>query len=190
LSRLATYRYAIAAGRGETVHFDGDALRIIAADGAVDVRLDDDPAARLYQGIAVRVRDRPFRKVRIENPGGAVLNVEFTLASGDVDDSRASFADAIPVGSSPVLDTGPDVSVPAGGTALVLASNPKRREVIVQNRSVNAREVRIGDSGAAASEGIELQPGETLRLNVTADIYAYNPHTAAAVLAVQSIRGA
>jgi hypothetical protein len=190
VSRYATYTQVISADVEIELATSGNYVRCLDATGIFLIGLDDDPLAEFTKGLGFELPDaRSFSRLRIYNPGSTAITVQLATAYGRVLDSRASFADAIPVGAAPHLVTGPDISVPAEGVALLAAGDTKRREIIVQNRSQNAREIRIGDAAASAVEGVELQPGETWRMAVTGDVFAYNLHTADAVVAVAVITG-
>jgi hypothetical protein len=85
--------------------------------------------------------------------------------------------------SSLVSPTGiasaPDVSCAAGAQTPLVASNASTRAVLIKNLADNPREIRVGDAGAAAAEGVALYPGETLRVQTSAALFAWNPHTGA-----------
>lgn len=189
-ARFSTFEATLAAGETITVHRSGEYVRCIASAADFLLGVDGEEMGQFGQGLGLQFEPGGgFTHLKLENPTDTAITLRLAMGTGQMQDSRASFADAIPVGAAPHLVTGPDVSVPAGGAALLKASNRNRREIMIQNRSSNAREIRIGDSDASAAEGIELQPGETWRMAVTGDVWAYNPHTADAVVVVAVITG-
>ena len=66
----------------------------------------------------------------------------------------------------------------AGNPNLLIAQNLHRAELILKSSRLNIgpNPLRIGDGGAAAAEGIELDIGDTIILNTTSAIYAHNPN--------------
>lgn len=89
--------------------------------------------------------------------------------------------------AAPTLLTAADVSIAAVTNDEVLAANTARRHAILSNPFSNPREFRIGDAGASATEGHELNPGASVRLEVTAAIRAFNPHVAAMPIAALEV---
>lgn len=102
--------------------------------------------------------------LQIENPLIAFQNV--TL---DQPDNLASTA---------------DVSIPTAATAVVIAARAARHISILSNLNANPREFRVGDASVTATRGIELLPGQSIEILGTAEISAFNPHTAAQSIAV------
>ena len=86
------------------------------------------------------------------------------------------------------FDSIADVSIAATSTDEVLAADSTRREAIITNLSGNVETLRVGDSGAGATNGTPLSPGSTLILATTAVIHAHNPGAAAQSVAVATTK--
>ena len=80
-----------------------------------------------------------------------------------------------------------DVWVAATTAAQIRAATANRQKIIVTALDTNSREVRIGDSGVGAANGILLFPGQTETLETSAAVHCYNPHSAAQVVALAEI---
>lgn len=104
----------------------------------------------------------------------AIENAAETLSSVNL--VKASSADSVA-----------DVSITATSTVLVAAAASTRHELLITNLAANTQTMRIGDSGAGATNGIPLAPGQTLILSTSAAIYAYNPGASAETLAVMEL---
>lgn len=67
------------------------------------------------------------------------------------------------------LKTGSVVNVPASGTRVALSSTElKSSNIVVQAASGNTNKIYVGDSTVTATNGISLEPGQTI--NVTGDV--------------------
>lgn len=113
----------------------------------------------------------------------------FVTAIGDVTDDRVNFTGTLSVNNlSPnTFNSGADVAVLTTATTLILATNANRRQAIITNLDTNAGTVRIGDSGAGASNGVPLAVGSTLILDTSADIYCYNPNALTVNMSVSGL---
>jgi len=188
--RYATWRGTIPAGGAEVVTVFGTFVTCLASTADFKIALDDGAPADFMQGLTfVAAPGDSFAELRIENPSAFDVEVTIGFGSGQIIDARATFADAIPIGSSPNFVSGPDIEIPAGGVLLLAAADPKRRKFILRHRSINAREIRLGDSAVAATEGHEVDPGEVFSADVSGDVWGYNPHTAPASVTVTVIAG-
>jgi hypothetical protein len=78
-----------------------------------------------------------------------------------------------------------DVVCAAGAQTQLVALNGVVRRSYISNPATNAREIRVGDNGAAAGEGLSLYPGDPpLAIKTSAAIFAWNPHTAAMPISI------
>lgn len=80
-----------------------------------------------------------------------------------------------------------DVACANAAATLLVAGNANGLAVLIRSSAANAYglgTVRIGTAGVTAAQGVELNPGETMTLDVTAPIYAYNNSGAAVTLQV------
>lgn len=130
-------------------------------------------------------------RIYFRNTSGADITFTVILAIGKVDDNRVVFATgtSIPtsVVSGSVLDSQPDVSCAAGATTLVLAANTNRKRAVIGNLPTNSATLRVGDSGAGASNGQFMIPGAVYTPDTAAAIYVYNPAGSAQSVTVTEI---
>jgi len=96
------------------------------------------------------------RNVQIENPAA-----QFTL----IDLTKATVFNAL-------ADL---VLVAAAAAVQVLPANAARRVAILGNLAANGNIFRVGDATCAANIGQELAPGDSIRIETTEAIFAYNP---------------
>lgn len=81
-----------------------------------------------------------------------------------------------------------DVSINAGVAGQVVAASVKaKREVIIKNPAANAASFRIAGATVAAALGFELAPGESITMDTTAAIHAFNTGAGAQSLSVLTI---
>lgn len=106
--------------------------------------------------------------IQIENPADAFSSV--SLTKNDTFDSLA------------------DVSLLAGANTQILAADTTRVEAIITNLTANTQKFRIGDAGAAAANGVELSPGQTIVLTTTAAIHGWNPGAGAESVSVAVVK--
>lgn len=96
-------------------------------------------------------------------------------------------ADNVGVLSPDVLLPLADVAIAAGAQGLLVAAaavGVKQRETIIKNLVGNTDLLRIGDVSCAAGLGHELAPGETIKLDTLAAVYAWNTGAAAQSVSV------
>lgn len=74
----------------------------------------------------------------------------------------------------------------AGNPTLILPYNVNRSEAIIRNlrSNVGPNPVRIGDAGAAAAEGHELDIAETIILSTNSALYCHNPNAGDQILSI------
>jgi len=76
---------------------------------------------------------------------------------------------------SNTLNSSLDVALAATAKTLIAFPDLTRRSILINNLATNASTMRIGNINTSAVIGQPLRPGETLTLETTAAIYAYNP---------------
>ena len=68
-----------------------------------------------------------------------------------------------------------DVNIAASTNTQAIAANANRVELILRSLSSNTNTARLSeDPGAAGGKGLPLEPGQSITLNVTETVYAYN----------------
>jgi hypothetical protein len=60
------------------------------------------------------------------------------------------------------------------GVVLLLSAAGTRKTILVRSNKANINKMRIGDVNITATQGIELNPGDTVTLETTAAVYAKN----------------
>lgn len=123
----------------------------------------------------------PAKDLELENPNG--FDIQAVVVLGMEDGYRANVATAV-LSAPDALATAADPSISAGSTELVLPANSKRSRARIRAASGNGTAVRVGDSNAAAGQGLRLEPDEEVSIRTKGDIYAHNPNTSAAAFSV------
>jgi len=184
LGEFSTRQFTIPAAGVLAIDTDADQLlvtELTGGDGTIQLQLNHGPPGDAWKGFEAT---GTIRHVQITNPSASLaVVVTVALVHGlAIRDRRVSVVGgAVPVvlASYASFASLPDVNLPALATTLVLASDPVRQVARIANPASNPREVRIGGPSAAAGEGFELNPGDSIDLGTTAAIHAFNPHTAA-----------
>lgn len=60
------------------------------------------------------------------------------------------------------------------GVVLLLSAAGSRKTILIRSNKTNVNKMRIGDISITATQGIELNPGDTITLETTAAVYAKN----------------
>lgn len=187
----ADYLYSVPAGESIVIAVGGEYVGCISSNqDDFLISLDGDALQFMAQGLKIRTKggDR-FANVTVDNSGNAsTLTLRLAIGDGDLVDQRLSLTGAISVTKGDQFDTVPDVSVGAGVSAELLATDTARCEAIINNLAANAATLRVGDSNVAAARGVELAPGETIVLTTTEAVHAYNPGGVAQSVAVMEIK--
>lgn len=110
---------------------------------------------------------------RVENENASDVNAVFIVGRGDY--SRQAVTGEVTLTTPATIASTADVSLAATATTQIKAANTDRREIIISNLSTNTQTMRIGESSAGASRGVELAPGASITLQTTAAVYGYNP---------------
>lgn len=114
-----------------------------------------------------------FVQVKLVSAIGQTIKLGITSGRGQYDRSQGD-VNATIVNPS-ILDTVADVAMTATATTQILAANGDRVKALITNLAANTQTLRIGDTNAGATRGVELAPGETIELETTEAIYGYNP---------------
>lgn len=181
---LKTRTFALDNARDlEQIDIGGSCIWAIAATslGAeIDVRVNDqlrDPVT-FQQGMFIR--GIPFSRLYVSHDAQAgetitiffakeqdVKNIEVVnpaIAFTEINLTKSTlFADAV------------DVVIGAAAQGTLLAANANRRTAYITSLSTNVHTVRVGTWGVGAARGMALAPGETLAIDTTYLIMAYNP---------------
>jgi hypothetical protein len=178
------YSLTLAAGAVYTLPGVGSFLKCFSATAAIEVKLNDGPRNPLKTGRAYRVRPgQHFERLEFYNPNAGSVDIEYGVGFAEVEDDPV-LSGAIEISPATGLSTVADVSITAASTVQVLAADTGRKGVLISNLAANTQIMRIGDSNAGAARGIQVAPGQTVTLETTAAVYAYNPGASAEALGV------
>lgn len=125
-------------------------------------------------GVVIEVDQ--FDRVEITN-GASIQDVVVYAGSGDYNDGRSNITATLSATISPstTLVANADVSIASSAQGLVSAGAATKREVIISNPVTNTCTFRIGDTATLdATHGFQLDPGQSIILNTSAAVYAYN----------------
>jgi len=176
----------VAANSKTEIAYSGSFIRVKSSNGALTFSTGA-ANVEMQQGDWSRLPEFKAGELYAENKTGAAVTATVTIGSGDAGSSLVVGAVDVSVGTT--FTSSADVALASAATGLLLAAASTRRAAIISNPSSNPREIRIGDTGAGAAEGIPIAPGATIELKTTAAISAYNPHTAAMSIAVAEVLG-
>lgn len=148
-------------------------FQVLEASGTLSVAVDDGPRSTVSKGIGIEF-DRPVQThIEVINETGASITATIATGRGRIKDSRLTVAGGLDISQSATLDSVADVNAPNAATTLILAADTTRRSFVIKNPS-GGGSVRIGDAGAGAANGFELEAGAAFGLETGAAVYAYN----------------
>jgi hypothetical protein len=127
----------------------------------------------------------PKQPFRIEN---ATANYTGVSVTGTVDVDIQNQPIEVELEDVNTVTSVADYSVPATTTANIASALAGQKSIIISNLASNTQTMRIGDSSTGATRGQPLAPGETLILDTSDDIYAYNPGGSAESLSLIRLR--
>lgn len=125
-------------------------------------------------GVVIEVDQ--FDRIEIVN-GSSIQDVVVYAGSGDYNDGRSNITATLSATITPstTLTANADVSIAAGAQGLISAGVATKREVIISNPITNTCAFRIGDTATLdATHGFILDVGQTVILNTSAAVYAFN----------------
>lgn len=178
--------YTLQANEQQTVTTAGQFIRCVTASADFKLAVDNGSNMFFAQGIGYYAPGAPFKELRLTEVHGAINSIELVIGWGEYADSRFSIAGGLKLDVGDTLTSTLDDNIPAATAQQILAADTTRRRVILTNLPTNPREFRIGGAATAAARGAILMPGDTLILETTAAISAYNPHAAAQSIAILS----
>lgn len=173
---MKPYRIELAAGEEKQVNALGDFIRVKTADAPLTIKAlpkgqsGRQISAELSQGEQVTL-DYECQTWRVKNTSANTQVV--TLQIGAVKFSSSEFTGAVSIKPSSAVTTSPDVAVPQNTVTSVIAENSNRSGVIIQNNATGVEVVRVGDGSVSATQGLKIPAGQSLTLNTTAELFAY-----------------
>jgi len=193
------FEYALVAGTPRRLP-GGSYLRVMTANSDLTLTFFDESGQPIGEWVGVLggwaidakgfeeklgIRSARFGSVQVETTVNQTVEIAvsrvpvfFDRLTGTITTTQASGA---------TIDSVTDVTLAASATTAVVAANSNRRAVMIHNPVANTSTMRVGDSGAGASNGIPLPPGSTITLETQAAVYAYNPGAGAQDVAVLAL---
>lgn len=175
-----------------TISLEGRFIRVLECD-ASGVTITPKPGSPLLRNVG--------QDIDAGTPGFKSFQIAVTVACTVkvcVSDTRQSdtntnvtanvTATISPGGTFPA---GGDVACPNAAETELIAGAATGLTVIVRSSAANAYAVgtvRVGGTGVTAAKGIELNPGESISLDTTAPVHAYNASGAGVTLQVLPVQ--
>lgn len=188
----------LASGVEQTFNVSGIILRVLSASEDFELALGDDDFFHVEAGLGYQPIELPqndeltFRSIRVRSIGVSPLDARLQVGTGEIIDNRAVFGGAAvpvelaagaifwvrqrPASSVPKWS----VSVAAGTWPDILPVNLNRRAAVISNRG--AETVFVSDNAGPSPSGIPVPPGETIRVETTSLLRAYNPSAVSVLL--------
>ena len=136
------------------------------------------------------VRGVDFSRLLITNTAqaGEYLDLAYVVEGEggqniEIENAASSFT-AVTLAKATGFSSATDISLLPTATTLIAPADATRREIFIKNLSTNTQTFRIGDSGAGATDGFPLEPGDGLVITTTGAVYGYNPGAGAESVAV------
>ena len=170
------FKRMIAAGEIIDINAFGSLITLLKTDGTKNILISiaGQSFQELPAGISVKLLPGEFfTKLQFQNTEASPVTIEFTLATGNINDNRISASlqqvlenvrDELKGSASGADNAKATVGVAA---VVVLAANTSRKAFIVSAPAANTGKIYIGfTSGITTSKGIaELQAGMSLMLD-------------------------
>lgn len=148
---------------------DGANMQSVSVDAGG--RLQVEVVQGEYDGVQYQdgaVVGSPFGYVAMGHDGANVFPVV-------VDSSGFLQIHVVSEPKATVFNSVADVTLAATATTQILPTLTSRLCALICNKKGNTQTLRIGDSNAGATRGVELPPGATISIETTEAIYGYNP---------------
>jgi len=172
----------------DPVRYNFDYFRLLDASGAgVEVQFGSSGETTTIVGPGIGYK-MPYviQEVRFGNTSDSPVTIRFALAIGDISDDRLAFTGAIKTSVGTNFGAATDVAVPDSTATVVLSSDTTRRTAIITNLS-DSHSVRLKGGSGAVESGVIVYPNQTVFLDVTSVIYAYQESGSSVSLAVGDI---
>ncbi len=186
LRGLKEFSFTVPAGETRGLDIEGDWCQVQESDASgCIISFDQSPSGRWYEGQGRRVY---YEKVSVFSDTSQT--VKLLLGFGHATDARAVVNASVTTNIAPGNTLTPleDVSCVAGAATSIAAADTDRLGVIIHNPSDNTHTLRIGDAGVTATKGVALEPGETLPIASTAQIFAWNTGASDQSVSLLSVR--
>jgi len=172
------FTFTILAGQQMIVNYAHNYFRVISlSGGTLQTRFGASGQFSPYTGAGLGFKI-PFvvpHMVLLNSHATDTMTITIAVAIGEIQDDRLQTSGTVTVNAvkATTLDSLADVALNNGSATVVSALDSTRRELIVQNPVANAVSFFVGDSGVTASNGIELQAGDSIVLTTTAAVSVF-----------------
>ena len=144
---------------------------------SADIRFNSQQSDAMTFFVGTSIGGLKFSELYVTNAAQAGAWIDFfVIDQGEIITSLnpANVFTSVSIAKTSGLVTVADATIVAGAAAaLILPANANRTKALLTSLVSNTQEVRIGDSNTGAGRGAPLQPGESIEIDSTADIYAY-----------------
>jgi len=183
------FNLTIADGEARELFYNFNYFRILEITNSTGVSIrfgsSGTPTDVVGAGIGYEMPSVVDRATIINQSGGAIT-IKLGLAVGRIDDDRLAVSGAIKTSVGSNFGAATDVTVPDSTSTVVLSSDESRRTAIITNLS-DSHSVRLKGVSGAVVTGIIVYPNQTVFLDVTSAIYAYQESGSSVSLAVGDI---
>ena len=139
----------------------------------------DNEAVKVIDGR--RFKNWNVSKIYIDNDAqaGAWIDLFFwggpVMGPPEIEDDHASvdIGGSVAIGANDGLVSTADKEAATAAKTSLIASNTSRKSILIRNLD-SSNELRIGDTNVTATRGHQLKAGDSIVLDTTAEIFAYN----------------
>lgn len=179
-------------GIDQPVNFPGDCVHFISGDGPVTFMLEengalDDREFTREPGSTIKLTGQRFDIVRVKSATAQSVKIStgygYSTSSGTI---TVDTVNAELTGAS-TLAPKPAVSIPAGESRLLSAANANRVTCRISVDPSGNNGVFIGDATVADNVGGFVDFGGSEYIDVTGDVYAFNPGDASITVYVMDM---
>lgn len=187
---MKRYPFKVPPGENLQVQVVGDYVRVESAAVAVIIE-DPDGSQLVHLEEGDDARLQPFKHLYLRHDDAATQAVVIAVGQGTQKSSSRIggsivLGAEIDVSKASSFETIVDVGVPSALLTLAFPADITRRSIMITALDTNTETVRIGDFSTGATRGTPLRPGETITLETTDNIYAYQSSVDLQTLACSS----
>ena len=184
------FTYTIADGAIETLFYDFNYFRILSINTTTGVSIrfgsSGTPTDVVGAGVGYEMPSVVSR-AEIINKSGGILTITVAAAIGRIDDDRLNISGSLSVAVSSIFDEIADVTIATSTKVTVANIDANRKTIIIQNLdAINS--VRLGSTSLASTGGgILLKAGDSITLDTTGEVFAWQTSGASVSLSVSTL---
>lgn len=152
----------------------GKYVRILEATGDVYIKIDA-ISTELKRGKKSEIATPGFKKIMVRS--AIAQTVRLVISDQPQDEGRDDVAVTTTASITPgnTFEGVADVPLTAATASKISNSDATQLGVIIKNPSSNTASVRIGGAASVgAAQGIEIEPGESIPIATTAEVWGYS----------------